>query len=54
MHAYVMASLIEVCGVPVARQLSEWPGQILYRDNWQVVAKPDWHWCEGTPAPLFA
>lgn len=41
MRAYVMASLIEDCGVTVARQLSECPGQILYRDNWQIVAKPE-------------
>lgn len=40
-HAHVMAVLIEDCGVPVARALSECPGQILYRDRWQVVAKPD-------------
>lgn len=40
-HAHVMAALIEDCGVPVTRRLAEHPGQILYRDAWQVVAKPD-------------
>jgi hypothetical protein len=40
-HAHVMAALIEECGVPVVRRLAEHPGQILYRDAWQVVAKPD-------------
>jgi hypothetical protein len=53
-HAHVMAALMGDCGVPVTRQVAASPGQILYRDNWQVVAKPDWHWCESTPAPLFA
>lgn len=51
-HMHTLAALIEDCGVPVTRQVSRSPGQILYRDPYQVVAKPDWHWCE--PAPPLA
>jgi hypothetical protein len=40
-HAYVLAALIEECGVPVTRRVAEHPGQILYRDAFQVVAKPE-------------
>jgi hypothetical protein len=48
---HVMAALIEDCGVPVTRQVSRSPGQILYRDPYQVVAKPDWHWRDPAPLP---
>ncbi|WP_298471297.1 hypothetical protein [uncultured Erythrobacter sp.] len=40
-HMQVMVALIEDCGVPVARLWTRNPGQLLYRDRWQVVAKPD-------------
>ena len=50
-HMHVMAVLIEDCGVPVTRRVSRHPGQVLYRDPYQVVAKPDWHWCEAAPPP---
>lgn len=40
-HAYVLAALLEECGVPIERSWTRDPGQILYRDRWQVVAKPE-------------
>ena len=40
-HAYALAVLLEECGVPVRRQWTRDPGQLLYRDHWQVVAKPE-------------
>lgn len=40
-HAFALASLIEDCGVRVDRNWTRDPGQVLYRDNWQVVAKPE-------------
>jgi len=40
-HGYALASLIEECGVPIERLWTRDPGQILYRDRWQVVAKPE-------------
>ncbi|MFN3459192.1 MAG: hypothetical protein ACK4Z8_16575, partial [Novosphingobium sp.] len=40
-HAYALAVLLEECGVPVRRQWTRDPGQLLYRDRWQVVAKPE-------------
>lgn len=40
-HAYALAALLEDCGVPVQRHWSRDPGQLLYRDRWQVVAKPE-------------
>ena len=40
-HAYVLAALLAECGVPVERTWTRDPGQILYRDRWQVVAKPE-------------
>ena len=40
-HAYALAALIEECGVRIDRVRSRDPGQILYRDDWQVVAKPE-------------
>ncbi len=39
-HAYVLASLLRDCGVLIERLRTEHPGQILYRDDYQVVAKP--------------
>ena len=40
-HAFTLAALIEECGVPIARIWTRDPGQVLYRDRWQVVAKPE-------------
>ena len=40
-HAWVLAALLVECGVPVERNWTRDPGQILYRDRWQVVAKPE-------------
>ena len=39
-HAHTLAALIEDCGVVIERIRTRDPGQILYRDDWQVVAKP--------------
>jgi len=38
-HMEVFIALIEECGVPVTRNWTRDPGQLLYRDRWQVVAK---------------
>ena len=40
-HAYALAALIEDCGIPIEPIWTRDPGQILYRDLWQVVAKPE-------------
>ncbi|MDF8333217.1 hypothetical protein [Novosphingobium cyanobacteriorum] len=40
-HAHALCALIEDCGVPVQRTWTRDPGQLLYRDRWQVVAKPE-------------
>lgn len=40
-HMQALVSLIEDCGVPVTRNWTRDPGQLLYRDRWQVVAKPE-------------
>lgn len=40
-HAHCLARLIEDSGVPVTRIWTRDPGQMLYRDRWQVVAKPE-------------
>lgn len=48
-HAFTLALLLHECGVPVSRVATHRPGQILYRDDYQVVAKPEaatptvWH-----------
>ena len=39
-HAFVLASLLREVGVPVRKVWANRPGQILYRDPWQIVAKP--------------
>ena len=48
-HAFALAALIGECGVPIAKRATHRPGQILYRDAWQIVAKPDaatpTEWC---------
>lgn len=40
-HAYALIALIEDCGVPTERIWTRDPGQVLYRDPFQVVAKPE-------------
>ncbi|HEX6374954.1 MAG TPA: hypothetical protein VFZ91_04460 [Allosphingosinicella sp.] len=48
-RAFALASLIGECGVPATKVATRRPGQILYRDPWQIVAKPEaatptlWH-----------
>jgi hypothetical protein len=48
-HAFVLASLLREVGVPVRKVWAGHVGTVLYRDAWQVVAKPN----EATPI-LFA
>ena len=40
-HMQALVSLVEECGVPVERNWTRDPGQLLYRDRWQVVAMPE-------------
>lgn len=48
-HAFTLAWLLHECGVPVTKVATHRPGQILYRDDFQIVAKPEaatptvWH-----------
>lgn len=48
-HAFTLAALLGECGVPVRKVATTRPGTILYRDDWQIVAKPEaatptvWH-----------
>lgn len=44
-HAHILAGLLYNHGVIIARLHTRTPGQILYRDDYQIVAKP----CEATP-----
>ena len=44
-HAFVLAALLDEVGVPVRKVATQRPGTILYRDRWQIVAKP----IEATP-----
>jgi len=44
-RAFVVAALLGECGVPATKVVTHRPGQILYRDDWQIVAKPE----EATP-----
>ncbi len=44
-HAFTISALLHECGVPVSKVATHRPGQILYRDAYQIVAKPD----EATP-----
>lgn len=44
-HAFVLASLLREAGVPVRKVWTRRPGTVLYRDPYQIVAKP----CEATP-----
>lgn len=40
-RAFTLAWLLRECGVPVSKVATRRPGQILYRDAWQIVAKPE-------------
>ena len=40
-HMHALVSLVEEIGVPVTRSWTRDPGQLLYRDRWQVVAMPE-------------
>jgi hypothetical protein len=40
-RGYALAGLLGECGVPVTRVATRTPGQILYRDEYQIVARPD-------------
>lgn len=48
-RAWTLAALLGECGIPVSKVATERPGQILYRDDYQIVAKPEaatptvWH-----------
>jgi hypothetical protein len=48
-RAFGLAALLADCGVPVRKVATRRPGQLLYRDAWQIVAKPEaatpvrWH-----------
>lgn len=39
-HAFVLASLLAEIGVPFRKVATRRPGTVLYRDPWQIVAKP--------------
>jgi hypothetical protein len=40
-RAYALAALLGECDVPVTKVATRAPGQILYRDEYQIVARPD-------------
>ncbi len=40
-RAWVLASLLRDCGVNISKLATDRPGQILYRDAYQIVAKPE-------------
>ena len=48
-RAFVLAALLGESGTPCTKVATRNPGQILYRDTWQIVAKPapdtpvQWH-----------
>jgi hypothetical protein len=48
-RAFALRALLRDCGVPVTKIATDRPGQVLYRDAWQIVAKPEaatptvWH-----------
>ena len=44
-RAFVLASLLHETGVPVRKVWADRVGTVLYRDAWQIVAKPN----EATP-----
>ena len=48
-RAFALAALLRECGVPATKVATRLPGQILYRDAWQIVAKPE----EATPTAWY-
>ena len=40
-RAFGLAALLRECGCEVVKVATRRPGQILYRDPWQIVAKPE-------------
>ena len=44
-RSFALASLLAECGVLATKVATRHPGQILYRDAYQIVAKP----ADGTP-----
>jgi len=40
-RGFALAALLGECGVPVTKVATRTPGQILYRDEYQIVARPD-------------
>ena len=42
-HMEALVSLVRECGVLVEHNWTRHPGQLLYRDRWQIVAMPDWY-----------
>ena len=48
-RAFALAALVGDCGVPANKVATRRPGQILYRDPWQIVAKPE----AATPTEWF-
>ncbi len=41
-HANTLAALVEEGGVPIERHETDAPGQIVFRDDKQIVAIPEW------------
>jgi len=48
-RAFGLAGLLRDCGVIISKLATDRPGQIFYRDNYQIVAKPSavtpLEWC---------
>ena len=40
-RAFALAALLGECGLPVTKVATRRPGQILYRDQYQIVARPE-------------
>ena len=40
-RGFALAALLGECGLPVSKVATRAPGQILYRDAYQIVARPD-------------
>ncbi|GAB5482143.1 MAG: hypothetical protein Pars92KO_19000 [Parasphingorhabdus sp.] len=39
-RAFVLSALLRDCGVNITKLATNRPGQILYRDDYQIIAKP--------------
>ena len=40
-RAFVLASLLRDCGANISKLATDRPGQVLYRDAYQIIAKPE-------------